>query len=119
MLKVVDVESTRGELRSAIDEIVAEGARRMLAAALEAEVDAYIEGLAGELDERGRRLVVRNGHADARVIETGAGGIEIEAPRVNDKRVDPVNGERMSFKSLIVPPWCRSSPKVVEVLPLM
>ena len=63
MLKVVAVESSRGELRSAIDGIVVEGARRMLAAALEAEVDAYIDGLAGELDARGRRLVVRNGHA--------------------------------------------------------
>jgi Phospholipase_D-nuclease N-terminal len=46
-----------------IDEIVREGARRMLAAALEAEVAAYIAAHAGELDERGRRLVVRNGHA--------------------------------------------------------
>src|SRR6266849_1929401 len=91
----------------------------IVGAALEAEVDAYIDGLAGELDERGRRLVVRNGYAEPRVIKTGAGGIEIEAPRVNDKRVDPDTAERMSFKSVIVPPWCRSSPKVVEVLPLM
>jgi len=105
MLKVVAVESTRVEMRSAIDEIVAEGARRMLAAALEAEVDAYIDGLAGERDERGRRLVVRNGHADARVIKTAAGGIEIEAPRVNDKRVDPDSGERMAFKSVIGTPY--------------
>ena len=119
MLKIVAETPNRAELRSAIDEIVAEGARRMLAAALEAEVDAYIEALAGELDELGHRLVVRNGHAERRVIKTGAGGIEIEAPRVNDKRVDADSGERMKFQSLIVPPWCRSSPKVVEVLPLM
>ena len=56
-----------------LDEIVREGARRMLAAALEAEVDAYIAALAGERDERGRRLVVRNGHAEPRTITTGAG----------------------------------------------
>ena len=60
----------------------------MLAAALEAEVDAYVESLADELDEHGHRLVVRNGHARPRTITTGAGRIEIAAPRVNDKRVD-------------------------------
>ena len=91
----------------------------MLAAALEAEVAAYIEAHAGERDERGRRLVVRNGHAEPRTIATGAGPIEIEAPRVNDKRVDAETGERLRFRSSIVPPWCRKSPKVAEVLPLM
>ena len=91
----------------------------MLAAALEAEVAAYIEAHAGERDERGRRLVVRNGHAEPRTIATGAGPIEIEAPRVNDKRVDAETGERLRFRSSIVPPWCRNSPKVAEVLPLM
>ena len=79
----------------------------------------YIEALAGELDEAGHRLVVRNGHAVARTITTAAGGIEIEAPRVDDRRVDPETGQRCRFASVIVPPWCRKSPKVVEVLPLM
>jgi transposase-like protein len=119
MLKVVAGETARRELRAGLDEICREGARRMLAAALEAEVDAYIEALADELDEDGRRLVVRNGHARPRTITTGAGRIDIEAPRVDDRRVDPATGERIQFKSSIVPPWCRKSPKVTEVLPLM
>ena len=91
----------------------------MLAAALEAEVDAYITALADERDEAGRRLVVRNGHAVARRVATGAGAIEVEAPRVNDRRVDPETGERARFRSSILTPWCRKSPKVAEVLPLM
>jgi putative transposase len=119
MLRVVTGEPTREHSPSMLDEIVREGARRMLAAALEAEVDAYIEAHAGERDERGRRLVVRNGRAEPRTITTGAGPIEIEAPRVNDKRVDEETGERVRFCSSIVPPWCRKSPKVAEVLPLM
>ncbi len=102
-----------------LDEIVAEGARRMLAAALEAEVDAYVSSLAEELDERGRRLVVRNGHAEPRSVLTGAGSIVVQAPRVNDKRVDEVTGERSRFTSSILTPWCRKSPKVSDVLPLM
>ena len=75
MLRVVAEESTREGLASTLDEICREGARRMLAAALEAEVDAYIVALQGELDERGRRLVVRNGHARQRMITTAAGAV--------------------------------------------
>jgi putative transposase len=119
MLRVVTDDGGRAETRSAIDEICAEGARRMLAAALEAEVDAYICALADERDERGHRLVVRNGHAGPRRVVTGAGAIEVTAPRVNDRRVDAETGERARFRSSILPPWCRKSPKVAEVLPLM
>ncbi|MEZ5231384.1 MAG: IS256 family transposase [Acidimicrobiales bacterium] len=118
MLKVV-ADGPSAVSRSALDEIVLEGARRMLAAALEAEVAAYIDRYVGEVDEDGRRLVVRNGHAEPRRVKTAAGAVEIEAPRVNDRRVDPTTGERERFASSIVPPWCRSSPKVVELLPLL
>ena len=78
-----------------------------------------IGALQDQLDELGRRLVVRNGHARPRTITTVAGAIEIRAPRVNDRRVDPDSGERAQFKSSIVPPWCRKSSKVTEVLPLL
>jgi transposase-like protein len=108
-----------GEDASLIDRIVRDGARRMLAAALEAEVQVYVEAFAEERDERGRRLVVRNGHAQQRRVMTGAGAVEVTAPRVNDKRVDPVSGERQRFASAILPAWCRRSPKINEVLPLL
>ncbi|TDC65770.1 IS256 family transposase [Micromonospora sp. KC207] len=103
---------------SLIDEIVRDGARRMLAAALEAEVAAYIAAHAAELDEQGRRLVVRNGHALPRQVLTSAGAVEVVAPRVNDKRVDEA-GERRRFASVILPAWCRKSPQINEVLPLL
>jgi putative transposase len=108
--------STGGSL---IDEIVREGARRMLAAALEAEVAAYIAAHVSELDERGRRLVVRNGHAQPRQVLTSAGAVEVVTPRVNDKRIDEATGERRRFASAILPAWCRKSPKINEVLPLL
>jgi len=79
----------------------------MLAVALEAEVDAYVVAFADERDEQGRRLVTRNGHAEPRTATTVAGGIE--APRVNDRRVDEATGERRRFACVIVPPWCRKS----------
>jgi putative transposase len=119
MLRVAVEEPGDAELSVTLDELVAEGARRMLAAALEAEVDAYVMSLADERDEGGRRRVVRNGHAVARSVLTGAGPIEVRVPRVDDRRVDEVTGEKMRFRSSILPPWARKSPKVAEVLPLM
>jgi len=118
MLRVVTDDVGRAEMGALLDEIVLDGARRMLAAALEAEVDAYVAGLVGERDERGHRLVVRNGRAAPRTITTAAGPIEVTAPRVNDKRVEDA-GERCRFRSAILAPWARKSPKVAEVLPLM
>ena len=102
-----------------LDEIALEGARAKLAAALEREVQEYVEAFTGDVDAAGRRLVVRNGHANSRVVKTAAGPIEVATPRVNDRRVDPATGERSRFLSTILPPWTRTSPKVNEVSPLM
>ena len=102
-----------------IDEIVREGARRMLAEALQAEVDAYIAAFRDERDEHGHRLVVRNGSHQPREVLTSAGAVEVTAPRVNDRRTDPQTGERYRFSSAILPPWCRKTPKITEVLPLL
>jgi transposase-like protein len=104
---------------SLIDEIVREGAQRMLAEALQAEVDAYIGRLAGVRDENGRRLVVRNGSHRPRDVLTSAGSMRVCAPRVNDKRVDAETGERQRFCSAILPAWARKTPKIGEVLPLL
>jgi hypothetical protein len=64
MLRVHVDKAASAELSVGLDQIVTEGARRMLAAALEAEVDAYVSIFTAEVDEDGRRLVVRNGHAE-------------------------------------------------------
>jgi putative transposase len=101
-----------------LDEIARAGARRMLAEALEAEVQAYIEAARDHRDEQGHALVVRNGYAKERKILCGAGSVEVRAPRVNDCRADE-NGQRRRFKSVILPPYVRRSPKVTEVLPLL
>jgi putative transposase len=119
MLSVATDAQTHDELRLDLDELVREGARRMLAAALEAEVDDYLAGHAAERDGRGRRLVVRNGHARQREVLTAAGAVQVRTPRVDDRRTDLVTGQRIRFRSMILPPWCRKSPKVAEVLPLL
>ncbi|MBV8350550.1 MAG: IS256 family transposase [Mycolicibacterium sp.] len=122
MLTVVhDTDSSNGgdAGRSLLDEIVRDGARQMLAAALRAEVAAYVEQFTDLVDENGYRLVVRNGYHGEREVLTAAGAVPVRAPRVNDKRVDPETGERQRFSSAILPAWARKSPQMTEVLPLL
>jgi putative transposase len=123
MLTVVhDAESSNddaGAGRSLLDEIVRDGARRMLEAALQAEVAAYVEQFIDQVDDNGRRLVVRNGYHQQRDVLTAAGAVAVKAPRVNDKRVDPDSGERQRYSSAILPAWARKSPQMTEVLPLL
>jgi len=102
-----------------LDEIVRDGARQMLAAALQAEVADYIARHAGEVDGNGHRLVVRNGYHAERQVMTAAGAVTVKAPRVNDKRIDPETGQRKKFSSAILPAWARKSTQVSEVLPLL
>jgi transposase-like protein len=75
--------------------------------------------LAAETDGVGRRLVVRNGYHQPRTVVTAAGPVVVKAPRVNDRRIDEETGERKRFSSRILPPRCRKSPKISEVLPLL
>ena len=123
MLTVVhDSGSSNGDAgasRSLLDEIVRDGARQMLAAALHAEVAAYVDAHIGEVDENGCRLVVRNGYHEEREVLTAAGAVAVTGPRVNDKRVDPDSGQRQRFSSAILPAWARKSPQMTEVLPLL
>jgi hypothetical protein len=99
------------ELSGGLDAPNGRRARRMLAAALEAEVEGYVSSLTHAVDEDGRRLVVRNGHAEPGSLVTGSGPIEVRAPRFDDRRVDEETGKRMRFRSSILPPWAASRPR--------
>jgi putative transposase len=100
----------------AIDDILRDGARKALQAAIEREVEQYIQRSSDHLDERGHRLVVRNGHHPARKIQSGNGPIEVQQPRVNDKRVDE-QGNRFHFTSRILPPYLRKTRAIEELVP--
>jgi putative transposase len=117
-VRTLPVEESNEEITLALDELAREGARRMIAAALRAEADEYVERFTDEVDEDGHRLVVRNGRARERKVTVGSGTIPINAPRVNDKRVDD-QGERQKFSSRILPAYARRSPKVGEVIPIL
>ena len=113
MLKIVTDDAGRDDLAATLDDLVAEGALRMLMAGLEAEVAGYIERHQGLVDGAGHRLVVRNGRAAERTLVTGAGALKVRTPRVHDRR------EGRRFSSYILPKYARRSPKVADVLPVL
>lgn len=105
----------QGSIQSPLDQLVRDGARKMLQAALESEVESFLEQHAGRVDDEGRRQVVRNGHLPPREIVTGAGPLEIAQPRVRDKSSDPA--DRVRFSSSILPPYLRKSKSIEELIP--
>jgi transposase-like protein len=107
------------EIGVSLDDLAREGARRMIATALEAEVADYVERFSDDVGQDGKRLVVRNGRARERRVTVGSGTVAIQAPRINDKRVDADSGERRRFSSRILPAYARRSPKVNDVLPVL
>lgn len=113
MLKVVTPKSQNAELILSLDEIAREGAKRMLAKALKLEADEYVQGCKDILDDLGHRMVVKNGKAQSRTVTMGSGSVEVQAPRVNDRR------SGFKFSSNILPPYLRKSPKVESLLPLL
>ena len=99
-----------------LTEILRQGARTMLAAAIENEVGEYVAAHTDQRDDRGQRLVVRNGHLPQRNIQTGLGPIEVRQPRVNDRRTD-AEGNRIRFTSRILPPYLRRTKSIEELIP--
>jgi putative transposase len=118
--KVVDAAEARsGEplsAQSALEEVLRAGARRMLLAAVEAEADDYVARHAALRNEAGRRLVTRNGHARERTLLTGLGPMQVEAPRVEDRRRDE-GGRKLRFQSSILPPYLRKTKSIEELIP--
>src|SRR3954449_292914 len=100
--------------RDVLTEILRDGARRLLAQAIEAEVAAWIDAHAHLKDDAGRRQVVRNGHLPERTIQTGIGDIEVQQPRVHDRR--PV-GQRETFTPAVLPPYLRRTKGLEELIP--
>ena len=109
-------ESVSMSSRDVLTDILRRGAQDMLAEAIENEVAEYIRTHGHHRDDQGHRLVVRNGHLPGRTIQTGIGPVEIQQPRINDKRIDE-NGRRMRFSSSILPPYLRRTRSIDELIP--
>jgi putative transposase len=106
-----------GSVEDPLTEIAREGARRMLATALEAEVDAFVGQFAEERLPDGRQRVVRHGHGPQRKIQTGIGALEVRRPKIRDRAGGA--GEKVRFTSHILPRWARRSRSLDALLPVL
>jgi putative transposase len=102
------IQMPEASTKDVLTEILRDGAQAMLGKAIEAEVADYIAAHAHHRDDDGHRLVVRNGHAPERGVQTGLGAISVKQPRVNDKWIDD-DGNRFRFTSSILPPYLRKT----------
>ena len=100
--------------KDVLTDVLRQGAQRMLVQAIETEVAEWIEVHAPVTNEVGRRQVVRNGYLPQRTITTGIGPIEVEQPRVLDRRAKE---ERDPFSSKILPPYLRKTKSLEELIP--
>jgi transposase-like protein len=108
-----------GAVDDPLSEIAREGARRMLASALEAEVEAFLDRHADDRLPDGRRRVVRHGHGPERSIQTGIGALEVRRPKVRDRASEKDGADRVRFTSSILPRWARRSPSLDALLPVL
>jgi putative transposase len=95
-----------------LTEVLRQGAKRLLAQAIEAEVEPLLACYADARDAQGRQAVVRNGSLPEREVQTGIGAIPVQVPRVRDR-----SGQGIRFHSSILPPYMRRSCSVEELLP--
>ncbi len=99
-----------------LTEVLRSGASRLLACAVEAEVQAFLAAHDHLVDEEGRRRVVRHGHMPEREMQTGIGPVAVRRPRVRDRHPDGEGG-RIRFTSAILPPYLRRTRSIEELLP--
>jgi transposase-like protein len=96
-----------------LTDLLRQGAQQLLAQAVQAEVSAYLEARSHLRDEAGRQ-VVRNGSLPQWIILTGIGPVEVQQPRVQDRR--PAD-RREKFTSAILPPYLRKTRSIEELIP--
>jgi putative transposase len=112
---VIELQKTTTFIDDPITEILRQGARKLLAQALEAEIEIFIHQYKDLNDDLGRQRVVRNGHLPERVIQTGIGSVPVKAPRIRDRHCRP--SERIKFSSSILPPYLRKTRSLEHLIP--
>ncbi len=113
--KVIELKKPESIVNDPITQILRQGARKLLAQALEAEIDQFIHQYKELTDELGRQRIVRNGYHRERQIQSGIGPVQVKAPRIRDRKSDTTG--RVHFNSSILPPYLRKTKSMEELIP--
>ena len=95
-----------------LHELLRQGARDLIAKAVEAELSTFLEQYAEKTLEDGRRAVVRNGYLPERTVQTGIGDVEVKVPRTRDR-----SGDGVTFSSALLPPYLKRARSIEELIP--
>ena len=113
---VIELKKPEPFIDDPISDILRNGARKLLAQALEAEIESFLSQYADFKDDQGRKRVTRNGYLPEREIQTGIGQVPVKVPRVRDRQTDNDSG-RIRFSSCILPPYLRKTKSMEELIP--
>lgn len=111
---VIQIEKPETITKDLLTEILQKGSQRLLAIAVEAEIEGCIDFYKDLKDDLGRQRIIRNGYNPEREIQTGIGQIKVKVPRSRDRQPD---GEPIRFTSSILPPYLRRTRSIEELLP--
>lgn len=112
---LIDLKNPEAALDDPISEILRNGARKLLAQALETEIEVFLSQYAELKDEQGRQRIVRNGYLPEREIQSGVGAVTVKAPRVRDRHSQL--SQQIRFSSAILPPYLRRTKTIEELIP--
>ena len=111
---VVAFRAPEGFSADPLTDLLRQGARQLMAQAVEAELNGFLAAHADQTDTAGRRRLVRHGHLPERDIQTGIGAVPVKVPRVRDRAPE---GAPLRFTSTILPPYLRRAKSIEELLP--
>ncbi len=93
-------------------DLIRQGARDLIARAVESELQGLLDQYADVLTPDGRKAVVRNGHLPKRTIQTGVGDVDVQVPKVRDR-----SGSGIRFNSQLLPPYLKRARSLDELIP--
>ena len=110
--KVIELKTPVEISEDSLTELLRAGAKKLIAEAVEAELQEFLAQFADYRTQAGHRQVIRNGYLPEREIQTGIGSVKVKVPKVRDK-----SGQGTKFNSMLVPPYLRKTKNVEEFLP--